>query len=113
MKTKHLDYDYLVCEKELIIMSLDVEPSNRRKGIATSFLKEFELLAKNKECKNITVPASLSKIALSFWLKNGYMLIDSDAKRKVKRVLNSKKNATFILELEENSVVPLYKEIQC
>ena len=111
MENPNLKYDYSICDDCLIVNSINVEQSFRRQGIASSFLKRIELIAKEKQCKSISTPADLSKIALSFWIKNGYHPTDEDAKRKIDYVLNSKQDTTFLFDIEDNSVVELYKQI--
>jgi len=111
MKEDIVVCDYSILEDELVITSLNVQPKYRRKGYGTSYIQKLEKEAVSNNCTKISVGSDLSKIALSFWLKNSFNTDDVDDKKKIKRVLNSNKPDNYIFDLDDNSTVDLIKSI--
>ena len=54
------------------IMGIEISKRKRGQGIGTALVNVAEKLARELECVGIEVPATPSKMALSFWRKNGY-----------------------------------------
>lgn len=108
---KGVTVDYVILEDTLCIMSLLVEPRKRRKGLGTNVLHDIIQVARQNNCTEIVVPSDLSKIALAFWLKNGFYTQEDDDKEKINIVLNSDKRDEHIFDVEDNSVVELHKKI--
>jgi GNAT superfamily N-acetyltransferase len=70
----------LKCENGRLDFTLDEETisvfqvfaSEERQGIGSSLVTRLEKFASERRLKNIIVPVTPSKQALSFWLKMGY-----------------------------------------
>ena len=105
MKTENnkINYYYEIFDNMLIIYQMYVDKAHQRKGYGTSFFKELENLALKSNCNEMRVISELTKIALSFWLKNGFNTDCDDNKEIINFVLDSKNLKGF---------VKLYKNIK-
>ena len=94
---------YEIFDDTLIIYQMYVDKAHQRKGYGSVFFKELENLALKSNCNEMEVISELTKIALSFWLKNGFNTDFNDDKEIINFVLNSKNIKGF---------VKLYKNIK-
>ena len=107
-----LSIDYTFLNDILIINQISVLKEYQRKGLGSDAVLKLERLAKLKNCFTIFTPSDLSKIALRFWLKNGFMPSNIEQVENIETVLNSKEDEAFIFDIDCNSVVELYKKIK-
>jgi len=111
MNRDNIICDYLITDNEVIINSLYVEEKYRRRGYGTEYLKKIGLEAKKNNCDIIITPSNLSKIAIFFWLKNGFSTDNKDDNKIINFVLVSRKKFNYILNIDGQSVVELQKNI--
>ncbi len=86
-----------------------IEVENRRKGNGTALIAYFEEFCKVNGLTSILVPSLPTKIAISFWLKNGFRCYFSDDKKLVKRILNKKK--VDHITNTDSGIIALRKEL--
>ena len=109
---KYILIDYIIIDDTLCVTTFHVAPHKRRKGIGSNAVKDLEFLARQNACKSLTTASDLSKMALNFWLKNKFVCVDKNDFQKINTVLSSSKEADYIFDLDNNSVVELFKPIE-
>lgn len=109
--SEFVNIDYEIIDDVLYINSINVLPEKRRLGIGAKAVCFVETIAKNEKCNLLFTPADLSKVALQFWLKNGFSCVHENDNAKVDKVLNSLATPEYIFDIDENSVVELSKII--
>jgi GNAT superfamily N-acetyltransferase len=108
---KFVNIDYSIIDDILYINLLNVDTEQRGKGIGSKIIKNLEDIARANNCVAMVTPSNLSKIALNFWIKNGFCAIDKDDLKKISFVLNSEAPQEYIFDIDCNSVVELSKKI--
>ncbi len=108
---KFVDVDYSIIDDILYINLLYVDAKHRGKGLGSKKIKDLEDIARAKNCVAMVTPSDLSKMALNFWIKNGFSTSDKDDLEKISFVLNSEAPPYYIFDIDFNSVVELSKKI--
>ena len=74
---------------QFAIMGIDISKRKRRQGIGTALVRAAEKLARELGCAEIDVPATPSRMAVSFWLRMGFRCWLKEENRLVTRILES------------------------
>lgn len=108
---KFVNIDYYIDDNVLYINLLNVEKKHRRKGLGSKTIEMLQNIALENNCDMIITPSDLSKIALNFWLKNGFSCDDKEDIWKISFVLNSSKSENYIFDIDGNSIIQLSKKM--
>ena len=103
-------FDYNIATNKLFITKLHIPSLERRKGKGTLIINQLVEIAKNNECDAILVAANASKIALSFYLKNGFKPLINKEWKHINDILSGD-NPLKIHSIGTNTTITLKKEI--
>jgi len=92
------------------IVGIEISEPNRRQGIGTGLVNAAEKLARELECLKVEVPATPSRMAISFWNKNGYEFALKEEKALVARIMKSKSSSKIFDS--DSGIVLMHKRIR-
>lgn len=96
--------------EEAIAEICGIEVKHRRRGIGTELVSHFEEFCRARGVTAVLVPASPTKMAISFWLKNGFSCYFSDDEKLIDRIL--KKRKLEQLTNTDSGIIALRKELR-
>ena len=103
-------FDYIINLNKLFINKLHIPSSERRKGKGTLIMNQLVDIAKQNNCTSILVAANASKIALSFYLKNGFKPLLNKEWKDINNILSSD-NVLKIHSIGDNTTITLIKDL--
>lgn len=108
LKCKNGRLDFSLDEETISVFQIFA--SEERQGVGSSLVTRLEKFAVEKRMKNIIVPVTPSKQALSFWLKTGYEYVWQEDKILGGEILRNQ-DCRSIVDTD-SGIILLRKEIE-